>query len=97
VGTPCRHGHVDGAMHIPCYQCRSEYWEARTKEAEKGHAEAIEEWARMEGLLKAFLHKVESVAFAQPSEQLQTLWGACQYVRKELKEGTISADDPRAV
>ena len=50
----------------------------------KAHAEAIDEWARLEGLLKAFLHRVESVAFAQPSEQLQTLWAACQYVRKEI-------------
>ena len=21
---PCKHGHIDGAMHIPCYQCRCE-------------------------------------------------------------------------
>ena len=24
---PCKHGYLDGAMHAPCYRCRSEYWE----------------------------------------------------------------------
>ena len=23
--NPCKHGHIDGALHAPCYQCRSEY------------------------------------------------------------------------
>ena len=25
---PCKHGHYDGALHVPCYQCKSEYYEA---------------------------------------------------------------------
>ena len=23
----CKHGHFDGALHNPCYQCKAEYWE----------------------------------------------------------------------
>lgn len=23
----CKHGHIDGALHRPCYQCRAEFWE----------------------------------------------------------------------
>lgn len=28
---PCKHGHVDGAMHIPCPECRVEYLEKRVR------------------------------------------------------------------
>ncbi len=27
----CKHGHYDGAMHNPCYQCRAEYWEREAR------------------------------------------------------------------
>ena len=27
MNKPCKHGHFDGAMHAPCYQCRAEHWE----------------------------------------------------------------------
>lgn len=29
---PCKHGHIDGALHKPCYQCRCEYYEKQLKE-----------------------------------------------------------------
>lgn len=27
MGTGCKHGHSDGALHIPCLQCRVEHLE----------------------------------------------------------------------
>lgn len=28
MSEPCKHGHVDGVMHKPCYECRCESLEA---------------------------------------------------------------------
>ncbi len=28
MSTTCKHGHTDGVMHIPCYQCQCETLEA---------------------------------------------------------------------
>lgn len=28
---PCKHGHHDGAMHTPCYQCKAEHLETENK------------------------------------------------------------------
>lgn len=36
MNTHCIHGHIDGAMHVPCYQCKADHWEA---EAHKKDAE----------------------------------------------------------
>lgn len=35
MNTPCKHGHVDGALHEPCYQCRSEAYADDIAELEK--------------------------------------------------------------
>ena len=41
----CKHGHVDGSRHIPCYRCAAEYWETRAdrlaRECDYYHAESI--------------------------------------------------------
>lgn len=31
MNKPCKHGHIDGALHVPCYQCRCESLERRIK------------------------------------------------------------------
>jgi hypothetical protein len=31
MGKPCKHGHVDGALHVPCADCRIEYLESLVK------------------------------------------------------------------
>ena len=33
MNTPCKHGHFDGALHAPCYQCKAEHWEAEAHSA----------------------------------------------------------------
>lgn len=35
MNTPCKHGHFDGALHDPCYQCRSEAYADDIAELEK--------------------------------------------------------------
>ena len=31
MGSPCKHGHVDGAMHRPCPKCTTEYHQAENE------------------------------------------------------------------
>ena len=52
--SPCKHGHVDGALHTPCYECKAEYW----KECfETAHASATQ----YRELLEAAEQKLASV------------------------------------
>lgn len=49
---PCKHGHIDGALHKPCYQCRCESLEA----------ELSVHWDRMnnDDLIHCFKHGTAS-------------------------------------
>lgn len=38
---PCKHGHVDGVMHIPCYQCRCESLESQLSNLKTGVAHLV--------------------------------------------------------
>ena len=43
--NPCKHGHIDGALHAPCYQCRSEFYEENLEflYLMKKHNDAVQE------------------------------------------------------
>lgn len=57
--TPCKHGHVDGALHEPCYECRAEYWQERAIAAEQRLERAVDE--NMEKVLKMTDEQISAV------------------------------------
>jgi hypothetical protein len=38
---PCKHGHADGALHIPCPDCRIEWLEARVSGLERAIDQSV--------------------------------------------------------
>lgn len=51
---PCKHGHVDGALHKPCYQCRCESLQA---ELDKKNKDLVWHIGYMKHFSSAFLGK----------------------------------------
>jgi hypothetical protein len=64
-------------------------------EYKQAYQEALDEWARMEGLLKAFTDRVETLAFKMPPPNVWTpqFVQLCNYVRHEIVNGSDAAGD----
>jgi len=60
------------------------------EELEKAYAEAIDEWARLEGLLRAVAGRVEKLAFEMkpPNPYTPQFVQLANYVRSEIDKGS---------
>ena len=74
MNAHCKHGHIDGAMHKPCYQCRSEAFADDITELERMNAELRARIAALEAE-RAEAVRAEREACALIADKHKSYWG----------------------
>jgi len=85
MNEPCKHGHIDGAMHKPCYQCRCEHLEAEIAAGINIRQSLSHTISRLEAELK---QTNVNVAY------WENLWNAdTERLQAELKQALINYEE----
>ena len=94
---PCRHGHHDGAMHRPCYQCRTEHLEAENANLKAALSRLVELKRHKDANGKDDHYEQEQPkAWAQAGLTLLAPWSADLLTPNVQLEGAEGGLPPKA-